>query len=498
MRHRNHRKRSRLRWISLLAAGALVLAACGGDSTSDTTSAAVDAGAGGDTTATTAAPAPVEETATTVAAPVEEITLDVEASQPEYQNAEAQIWAIFEAQNPGVTINQFAVNEGQEEAYAARRAGGYSPAIEGNAGGAIDFGTVENYVDLLTVDAQWLDRWTYDVRTAQAEKLGTTGLRSVNILSGRYMTWQYNLDLMESLGLDPRATVKTQADLIAFLEEGTRLVAERDDIDFFWDEGWHDWVWGANFVDVWPLAYTDGQRAPFQQDSWAGNIDDPAADPYRYTFQWVKNAYDAGVMPDEFWLREWETDMEASYIAGKSVMMLHGPWTWDKMLAENPDARQEGIPATPPENEGDPWVQSVSPPNVTGGFKIPIENLDKPEWELVLKAFNFWNSPEIVLLRAQIQGVTVEYELDEPLVLEGPQYLGIVQEFQSGGLYEDVILENAPTGVDLIAPFKNEDSGEMWEWQWVDTWAAVMNDEMTVDEAVQWMQDQIAADYTLP
>ena len=109
-----------------------------------------------------------------------------------------------------------------------------------------------------------------------------------------------------------------------------------------------------------------------------------------------------------------------------------------------------------------------------------------------------WNSPDIVLLRAQIQGVTVEYDLDEPLVLEGPQYLGIVQEFQPGGFYEDVILENSPRGQGLIAPFKNEDSGEIQDWQWVDTWAAVMNDEMTVDEAVLWMQEQRDADYTLP
>ncbi len=492
MQRREHLSYHRWLWMSILIAGALVLAACGGDGADDT---ATTAAAGGGDTATTQAPA---ETPDTTAAPVEAITLDIEASQPEYLNAETQIWDIFEAQNPGVTIEQFAVNEGQEEAYAARRAGGYSPAIEGNASGQMSVAIAENYVDLLTVDAEWLDRWTYDVSTAQSERLGIPGLRSLNILSGRYMTWQYNKDLMDELGLDPRATVVDQASLMEFLVEGQRLVDERDDIEFFWDEGWHDWVWNANFIDTLPAAYPDGLRVPYQQDSWLGNIADPAQDPYRYYFQWIKDAYDAGVMPEEFWLREWETDMEASYIAGNSVMMLHGPWTWDKMLAENPDANQEGIPATPPLNAGDPWVQTVSSPNVLGGFKIPIENLDKPEWELVLKAFNFWNSPEVVLLRAQIEGVTVTYELDEPLVLEGPQYLGIVQEFQPGGLYEDVILETAATGQDLVAPFKNEDSGEIWEWQWVDTFAAVMNDEMTVDEAVLWMQEQRDADFTLP
>ncbi|GMQ93848.1 MAG: hypothetical protein BMS9Abin12_1328 [Acidimicrobiia bacterium] len=479
-------------WLSLLFAGALVLAACGSGA-DDTTTTAGSSG-GGDTTTTEAA----ETTTTEVAPEVEAITLDIEASQPEYMNAEAQVWDIFEAQNPGVTVVQFAVNEGQEEAYAARRAGGYFPAIEGNAGGRVDATNKDLYVDLLTVDTQWLDRWTYDVRTAQADKLGFPGLRSLNVNSGFLFTWQYNLDLMEDLGLDPRATVKTQADLMAFLKEGQALVDARDDIDFFWDEGWHNWVWGSNIWGMMPLAYTDGQRKPYQQDSFAGKITDPAEDPFRYTLQWIKDAYDAGLMPKDFWLREWETDMEASYIAGKSVMMLHGPWTWDKMLAEKPDARQQGIPATPPANAGDPWVQFVSPPAVDSGFKIPIENLDTPQWDLVLKAYNFWNSPEIVKLRAEIQGVTLTYTTDEPLELEGPQYLGIVQEFQPGGFYEDVILASQPQGDDLIAPFKNEDAGAFWDWQWTDIYADVMNDKMTVDEALAWFHEQVANDYSIP
>ncbi len=481
--------------MSILIAGALILAACGGGADTTTTTDG-DAGGenGGDTTTTTTDVAP--ETTTTTAEPMEPITLEIQASQPELVNAEGQIWDIFEAENPGVTIELYGVNEDQREAYRARRAGGYVPAIETSAMPPVDVATQNMYVNLLEVDVEWLDRYTYDVRTAESELTGTTGLHSLDPRSGRYITWQYNADLMDDLGLDPRS-VETQADLMELLLEGTALVEARDDIDYFWDMGWHNWIWGSNYLGMLPMAYEDGQRDR-QQASWAGQITDPSEDPFRYTFEWFRDMYQAGVMPDEFWLREWETDMEASYLADKSVMMLHGPWTWDKMLAENPDARQLGFPSTPPENAGDPWIQWVSSPTVDNGYRIPIENLDTPEFDIILKAFNFWNSPTAVALRAQVVGVTMAYTLDEPLELESGQYLGIVQEFAPGGLYEDVQTPTVLPGEDLVSRYKNEGAGAFWDWQWNDIYGDVMEDKMTVDEAIEWFQAQIATDYTLP
>ncbi len=491
MRIRENSSYHRWLWVSLLVVSAMVLAAC---SPSDGGDTATTAAAGGGDTATTEA---ADDAPATTAAPVEAITLEIQASQPEFKNAEEQLWDIFEAQNPGVTVETFAVNEDQVEAYRARRAGGYAPAFEAGAMGPITAENAANWIDLLTVDTQWLDRWTYDVTTAESERVGTTGLHSVDTRAGRFITWMYNADLMEDLGLDPR-TVKTQADLIQLLKDGTELVNARDDIDYFWDQAWHNWMFGVNYMGNIPLMASDGRRIPEQQASWAGEITDPAQDPYRYTFQWWKDRYDEGVLNEEFWLREWETDMEASYLAGKSVMMLHGPWPWDKMLAENPDARQLGIPATPPLVEGDPWVQYVSAPIVDNGWRIPIENADSPNFELILKAFNFWNSPDIVEARAQINGQAVVYTLDQPLVLESPQFLGIVQELQPGGFYEDVILEIDVPGADAIAEFKNEDTGVYWDWQWNDRYRELMNDEITVDEMITWFHEQVANDYTLP
>jgi hypothetical protein len=203
-------------------------------------------------------------------------------------------------------------------------------------------------------------------------------------------------------------------------------------------------------------------------------------------------------MPEKWWLREWESDMEPNFMAKKSVMTLHGPWLWDKMLASDPSAQMEGIPATPPENEGDPWYQYMGPPELTRGYHIPIGNLDKPEWPQVLHAFNWWHSPEVVKMRAELTGRAVMYNLDEPLELEGPQWLGIIQEFQQGGLYEDIIIDASPTGELAVAKYKKEATGEFYEWQWNNIWAKLMQDEMTVDEALAWFHEQVRNDYDIP
>jgi ABC-type glycerol-3-phosphate transport system substrate-binding protein len=502
-----YKSKSTHRIILILTIGIVIvslLAACGGGDTPTQEAAATEAP---EAVATEAPAEEVEEPAAEVEEPAEEveepaeaeepaeeIVLDVRASQPEYLNAERQIWDIYEAENPGIKINLYALNEDTEDAHEAKLAGGYVPAIDGFV--TIDASNYQNFVNLLEVDFEWFDRWTYDVRNAQEELTGVPGVYALDIYQGFIFTWQYHADLMEELGLDPRS-VKTQADLEQFLTDCTAAVAERDDIDYCWDQGWHNWVWGDNYFGLLPQAYTDGQR-DMQRESWLGNIDDPTQDPFRHSFEFYKEAYDKGWIPEEFWLREWETDMESSFIAKKSVMMLHGPWTWDKMMAADPSAQQLGIPATPPENEGDPWVQNMSAMELLRGYRIPIGNLDKPEWPQVLHAFNWLHSPEVVKMRAEIAGRGVMYELDEPLELDGPQWNGIVKEFQPGGLYENVIIDTSPTGAENVAKYKKEGSGEYWDWQWNDVWAKVVQDEMTVDEALAWFHEQVANNYELP
>ena len=61
--------------------------------------------------------------------PLDEILLEIRSTNPEYENAEYQIWSLFESENPGVKIQMFSVNEDQEAANEAKIAGGWLPDI---------------------------------------------------------------------------------------------------------------------------------------------------------------------------------------------------------------------------------------------------------------------------------------------------------------------------------------------------------------------------------
>ena len=435
----------------------------------------------------------VEVVVTATSAPP--VTLEIMATQPEYENAERQIWAIWEAKT-GNTVNLYSVNEDQDDAYQAKLAGGYVPAMSRRW--TITPANMDNYVNLLETDFKWFDRWQYDVRHAWENKYGEPGVFSLDPYQGFIFTWHYHKDLMDELGLDPRS-VKTFEDLKEFIAEGTAAVEANPDIDYFWDQGWHGWVFAQNLWGLIPLAYPDGQRE-MQVASWRGEITDPAQDPFRHTLNFYKEACEKGWVPDEFWLREWETDMEASYIAKKSVMVLHGPWLWDKMLAADPTAVQEGIPATPPSAEAGQteWMQGMGPLRIETEFHMPIGNLDKPEYDVVMDAWNFWFSPETIKMRAELEGRAVMYDTDEPVVLEGPQWEGVTQEFEAGGLYENVKIETGLTGDEAMARYKVEDSGNLWEWQWAELYSDICTGAKTVDEGLAWFHEQVAKDYPQP
>jgi len=441
-----------------------------------------------DSAANTGANAATEVSSTTGMTPV---TLDIRATQPEYANAEQQIWAIWE-QRSGNTVNLYSINDDQDDAYQARLAGGYVPALDRRT--QITPANSANFVNFLDVDFEWLDRWEYDIRHAWENRYGEPGVYSLDFYQGFIFSWQYHKDLMAELGLDPRKTVKTFDDLKTLLAEGTAAVAEHPDIDHFWDEAWHSWVYAQNYWGLIPLAYPDGQR-DMQRKSWLGEITDPAEDPFRHTLNFFKEAYEKGWLPNEFWLREWETDMEAGYIAKKSVMMLHGPWTWDKMLAGDPTAVQEGIPATPPAAGQAEWIQGMGPLRIDAGLHMPIGNLEKPEFEIVMDAWNFWHSPEIVKLRAEMEGRAVLYTTDEPVELEGPQWEGLVKEFQTGGFYDNVKIESGLTGDEAVARYKIEDSGNYWDWQWTELFADVCTGKRSVAEGLAWFHEQVEKDY---
>ena len=451
-------------------------------------------------TAPTAAPQPTKAEATsvpepTVAPPPGEIVLDVGSTNPEYENAERQLWDIFEEQNPGIKIKLFSVNEDTEQAFRAKVAGGYLPAICYEyhvVTGRIGKDNYKVFLDLSTLeDFPYWDNWVYDVRHAWSDLFNLPGPRCLNIFYGFVFTWMYHEDLMAEAGLDPRKDVKTWADLEEFLEAGTAWAKSSGKVNFFWDQAWHNWVWGDNYMRMIPLAFEDGQQDR-QLDCFMGRAKFNAADsPFRHTFEFFKKAHTKGWIPESTFTREWETDMEASYMAKKSVMMLHGPWPWDKMLAADPTAKQLGFPSTPPADQK-VWMQYMGPIEVNSGAVLleGVQNL--PEWPAIKKAFYFYHSPEAVRMRAEIEGRMPAYKLDPPVELKGPQFVGVLKDIATpGGLWEDVQYTTGAWGEMASEPYRKSGSPGAWDWEsnaLAKIWIDLMADKMTVQDCLDWVQ----------
>jgi ABC-type glycerol-3-phosphate transport system substrate-binding protein len=359
-----------------------------------------------------------------------------------------------------------------------------------------DKSNYEMAVNLGEIPFDWWDRWQFDVKNAWSDLHGLPGPRSLDFFQGFVMTWQYNKELMDQAGLDPVADVKTWDDLEKWMDEGTQWTAATDGVDWFYNQAWHNWIFGNNYTDCLPLAYADGQRAR-QVDCWLGKAKFNAEDsPYRYYYEFFKKFNDNGWIPPDMTTRQWEGDMEASYIAGKSVMMLHGPWVWDKALAAGSEfavnGNQAGIPATPPAEGQGTWMQSALPPNIDNQWFIRAGNEETEYWDQIVYAWNWFFSPEAVPMRAQAEGRVPLYNLDEPLDLQGPQYQMVLKEIGTeGGIWADAQFEQELTGNVMAGPYRLKGSRGVWDWEANgnnEVMADVLSGKITVQEALDIAQ----------
>ncbi len=496
MSSKRYSRREFLRTSAITAAG-LVAASCGAQ---PATPAAEDAQ---ERVGQEAAEQVAEATATTAPA-AEEVILDVMSPVAEYEGPYREIWNVFEAQNPGIKINLFSINEDTAAAHEAKVAGGYLPAFENTQEMQVFF-NANNYemaTNLSDIEFEWWDRWTYDVKNAWADLYQLPGPRSLDIFQGFVMTWQYNGDLMDKAGLDPQNDVKSWDDLKVWLDEGTKWAASEPDVEFFWNQAWHNWVFGMNYVDAIPLAFADGQREA-QVDCFLGRKKFNAEDsPYRHFYEFMVEANENGWIPEQMWTRQWEGDMEASYIAGKSVMMMHGPWVWDKALAAGSTFDQRGLPLTPPAEGQDPWMQSALPPTIDAQYFIRAGVPDLPEWPQINTAWNWFFSPEAIPMRAQAEGRVVTYNLDETLDLQGPQFQAVLKEIgTAGGKWENAQFEEGLTGVVQAGPYRKKGSKGVWDWEANgnnQVMADLLSGKITVQDALDIAQANWEESYEIP
>jgi len=238
-----------------------------------------------------------------------------------------------------------------------------------------------------------LDLFPYDHEQRVFEQSGIENyVPLLSLWSNSAFAFVYYADEMEKANLDPES-IKTWTDMDEFLEKLKAYVDKNPQFSYVLDTGWDAWIWGDCIPIPWAQSLNGGSTLA-QRDLYTGKIrwDDMTKNPYVVVFEKLKEYYDKGYLPKNFWTRQWEPDFEAGFIAKKSLLCYHGPWIWDKVIQANPDAKLGGF-LLPASNEG---LIALGAPSFITGEAIYAAHKDKPIFEEIKKAFIWWTSPEII------------------------------------------------------------------------------------------------------
>ena len=383
------------------------------------------------------------------------VTLRIIASQPEYQAVEEEIWKMYTAEHPNVTIEMSSINEDTTAAFKTQVAAGDAPDLQLYA--VVEKSEYEIYQNLAEIDYPYWDLLPYDAKGVYAEANGTKEgfTPCLYPFSGVTFSFIYHEDIMEKTGLDPRNTVRTMEDLDKFLAD-LKVYADANGYACTLDMGWHNWC--VFDQEIYELAVALGASRESLNKLWLTREirwDDVANNPYVPAFEKLKEWYDKGYLPEKWWTRAWETDFEAGFTAKNSILCYHGPWLWTKVETADPDAKLAGFPF--PANAEKIIQNGAIEPNK--GTVMFACNKGNENYEEAVKAFIWWNSPEIVKVRAEAFGNVPLMDLSSvgSAELEATQYTSVIKPVLEGFFGEGVIFDSNLWVSTLAGAYKTKD-----------------------------------------
>lgn len=422
-----------LSYIVVLAMMLAMLAGCGNTPASPVTSA----------TPTTA---PASEG--TTPKPVE---LEIVASQPEYLAQEEEIWKLYTEANPHVTIKMTTVNEDTAAAFNTRIAAGDAPDMQCYVG--IEKDNYKTYQNLATIGYPYWDLVQYDAKNVYSESNGTEKgyVPCLYPFSGVTFSFIYHEDEMDKAGLKPRETVRSIETLDAFLAD-LKAYTDANGIKYTLDAGWHSWCVFSQQIDEMAVALGSNQEE--LKDLWINRTiswSDVKNNPYVPAFEKLKEWYDKGYMPEKWWTRAWETDFEAGFTAKSSLLCFHGPWMWTKVETADPNAKLNGFPL-PPNKDNIIQNGAVEPGKGTALFEV---NKSGSKQEETVKAFIWWNSPEVIKMRAEAFGSVPLFDLSSVGMpdLMSSQYNSIIRPIQEGFFGQGVVFDSSLWASTLVGKY---------------------------------------------
>lgn len=424
----------------------------------------------------------------------DKIELEVIATEPEYQAQDEAIWNIYGQQNPNVEIKVISINEDTEPAYQAKVAAGDPADIRAN----IFFPTKDNYQTYLDVQNLECVNWelfTYDARNSFNETHGIDYQPGVNVRSNPFRSFVYYEDVMEAAGLDPKA-IRTLEDLEKFLADLKIYVDNDPKLDNVLDVGWLPPAWGRFNNEVWAMGL--GASKQDIRDLFLGKISwtDQQNNPLVPFFKTLKDWYEKGYMPTEWWQRNWEQEFEASFISGRSALAFHGPWLFDKVLAQNPTAELNGF-FWPANEEGKTWG-----PEATTDYASALyaANEGKPSQDAAKDAFCWWVSPEIVKLRAEAIGFVPAMDLSSVggADLTNPQYVKVIKPVLDDEI-PGMSFDNSLCAMCVAAKYRVPGTPEvMQDNAMAQVYGDYIEGRMPLEDVLAWLQERWERAYDVP
>lgn len=420
------------------------------------------------------------------------VTLEIVASQPEYLAQEQEIWALYTEANPHVTVKLISINEDTEAAFNTRVAAGDAPDLQLYA--TVDKNNYTTYQNLADIGYPYWDLLTYDAINLYSNTYATEAGYAPCLYpyGGTTFSFIYHADLMEKAGLTPN--IKTFEDLDKFLAD-LKVYADANGYASTLDLGWHSWCIFSQTLD--DLAVALGTTQEELKDLWINRKiawNDVENNPYVPAFEKLKEWYDKGYLPQKWWTRAWETDYEAGFAAKSSILAYHGPWLWTKVETIDPAAQLSGF-CFPANDKG--LIQNGSIDAAKGTVLFAC-NKDGENQAEAVKAFIWWNSPEIIKIRAEAFGGVPMMDMTSvgSPELAATQYLEVQRPIMEGE-FGDVAFDSAQWARDAAGAYMNKDGQDVTA---ADDMAVHYGDyfegKITIEQLMQICQDRFDMYYT--
>ena len=416
------------------------------------------------------------------------VTIEVIATQPEYLEQDKQIWDLYMEDNPHVTIKVTTVNEDQMTAFLARVAANEGPGLMPNCCPGADKSTYKTFVNLLDIDYPYWDQLSYDGKGLFETETGVADyVPGITLFNTFNFTFIYYEDEMEKAGLNPSA-IKTWDDLDNFLADVKLYVDKTDGLEYVLDMGWHSWLWGFIYPNI--LSLSLGATQQDLEDLFLGNIawTDLENNPLVPFYKKIKEYHQKGYFPKNWFGRDWENEYEAGFINRKSIFTFHGPWLWDKVLAADPSAKLSGVPFP----AGKDGKLAAYPVSLFYSNVIFAQHQDTEEFDEIVKAFIWYNSPEVSEMRAQFNGSKPNFKnLSSDFSIDTPQYIKVVKPAMDGAFGPGLSWDNSTWGDVAAGPYRIEGKPDvLQDDELAEPLGKYFNGEMTLGELMALFQSR--------